>query len=64
MVAAGAVVAAGTIIPPGELWAGVPARKLRDLKPNEASFMGVSADTYHRLSGEHSEQADRRPPFQ
>ena len=63
MVAAGAVVASGTNIPPGQLWAGVPAKFLRDLKPNEASFLGVSADTYHRLSEEHAEQAEKRPPF-
>ena len=63
MVAAGAVVAANTVIPSGQLWAGVPALYLRDLKPNEASFMTTSAQTYHQLSREHDTETRRQPPF-
>jgi len=35
LVAAGSVVREGCRIPPGELWAGIPAVKKRDLKPEE-----------------------------
>ncbi|HSL56545.1 MAG TPA: gamma carbonic anhydrase family protein [Acidimicrobiales bacterium] len=35
IVAAGAVVSPRTVIPAGELWAGTPARKVRDVRPDE-----------------------------
>ncbi|CAL1240774.1 DapH/DapD/GlmU-related protein [Candidatus Methylocalor cossyra] len=35
IVAAGSVVPMGTRIGPGELWAGIPARKIRDVRPDE-----------------------------
>ena len=35
LVAAGAVVLNGTVIPPATLWAGNPARRRRDLTPDE-----------------------------
>jgi len=35
IVAAGSVVALDTVIPPGEVWAGVPARRLRAASPDE-----------------------------
>lgn len=44
--AAGAVVQPGAVVPAGELWAGNPARKLRDVKPNEADYLStVSRDS-------------------
>jgi carbonic anhydrase/acetyltransferase-like protein (isoleucine patch superfamily) len=46
MVAAGAVVAPGTVIPSGQLWGGNPARFLRELKPEEKSFLPKSAKHY------------------
>ncbi len=41
IVAAGAVVEAGTVVPSGELWAGNPARKLRDVKPKETEYLST-----------------------
>ncbi len=52
-VAAGAVVTAGTTIPAGEVWGGNPAKKLRALKPEEASFISKSAAHYTQLGSEH-----------
>lgn len=49
MVAAGAVVSPGTTIPSGQLWGGVPAAFMRDLKPAETAFMPESAARYEEL---------------
>eukprot|EP00349_Pseudokeronopsis_sp_Brazil_P001099 CAMPEP_0202965426 /NCGR_PEP_ID=MMETSP1396-20130829/9402_1 /ASSEMBLY_ACC=CAM_ASM_000872 /TAXON_ID= /ORGANISM="Pseudokeronopsis sp., Strain Brazil" /LENGTH=320 /DNA_ID=CAMNT_0049688135 /DNA_START=156 /DNA_END=1119 /DNA_ORIENTATION=- len=38
MVAAGAVVAPGTVVPSGQIWAGNPARYLRDLTQEEKHY--------------------------
>ena len=35
IVAVGSVVSMGTVIPPGEVWAGMPAVKIRDVKKRE-----------------------------
>jgi carbonic anhydrase/acetyltransferase-like protein (isoleucine patch superfamily) len=43
-VAAGAVVPKDTVIESGELWAGVPARKLRDLTPEERQKLHFQAN--------------------
>ena len=43
MVAAGAVVEAGTTIPAGQIWGGNPARFLRELKPEESRFLTGAA---------------------
>jgi carbonic anhydrase/acetyltransferase-like protein (isoleucine patch superfamily) len=43
-IAAGAVVPRGTIIPSGQLWVGNPARKLRDLTPEERQKLFYQAD--------------------
>jgi carbonic anhydrase/acetyltransferase-like protein (isoleucine patch superfamily) len=45
MVAAGSLVTPGKHIPPGELWAGRPARKLRDISPEDIEgHLKASAD--------------------
>jgi carbonic anhydrase/acetyltransferase-like protein (isoleucine patch superfamily) len=54
-VAAGAVVAPGTVVPSGELWGGNPARHLRALKPEEASFIAESARLYSQLGAQHAQ---------
>lgn len=59
MIAAGAIVARNTTIPAGELWAGSPAKKLRDLKPEEASFLPESAQHYLQLAQEHSKETSK-----
>jgi gamma-carbonic anhydrase len=53
MVAAGAVVLPCTTIPSGELWGGNPAKYLRRLKPEEASFLPRSAEVYCDLAKLH-----------
>lgn len=50
MVAAGAVVTPRKIVPSGELWAGVPARKLRDLSHQELEDIKASAQHYASLA--------------
>jgi carbonic anhydrase/acetyltransferase-like protein (isoleucine patch superfamily) len=53
MVAAGAVVTPRKRVPKGELWAGNPAKKMRDLTQADIDFFPVSADNYVRLSKEY-----------
>lgn len=53
MVAAGAVVTPRKRVPSGELWAGNPAKKLRDLSPSDLAFFPVSADNYVKLAREY-----------
>ena len=48
IVAAGAVVREGFEVPPGTLVAGVPAKIIRELKPEERAQMAVSAEGYVR----------------
>ena len=36
IVAAGAVVTSGTVIKPGTLWAGVPAKFVKDVDPEQS----------------------------
>ena len=46
MVAAGAMVTPGKTVPTGELWAGRPARKMRDLTQKEQDNLTISALRY------------------
>ncbi len=46
LVAAGSVVLENTIIPPGELWAGVPAKKKRELTREEQQGLLDTAARY------------------
>ncbi len=57
-VAAGAVVAPGKVVRSGELWAGVPARKLRDLTEEERASIRLNADWYIREAGEYREEME------
>ncbi|OKH89608.1 gamma carbonic anhydrase family protein [Thalassospira sp. TSL5-1] len=50
MLGAGALLAPGKRIPAGQLWAGVPARKVRDLAQEEIEFFKISADRYAALA--------------
>lgn len=54
IVAAGSLVAPGTTVPSGEVWAGNPARMLRKLDPEEATFIAQSADNYSALATIHA----------
>jgi len=53
MVAAGALVPAGTVIPTGQIWAGSPAKFLRNLTAEETAFITTSADNYAALAETH-----------
>lgn len=53
MLGANGLLAPGKRIPAGELWAGVPARKVRDLTQEEIEFFKVSADRYADLAQEY-----------
>ena len=53
MVAAGAVVAPGKIVKSGELWAGIPARPLRDLRQDEIDFWPETLAGYQELAVNH-----------
>jgi carbonic anhydrase/acetyltransferase-like protein (isoleucine patch superfamily) len=46
MIAAGAVVEAGTTVPSGELWAGNPARRVRALKQEEKDHLEALPDRW------------------
>jgi len=46
MVAAGAVVTPNKVVKSGELWAGAPARKMRDMEPEEIARRARSAPNY------------------
>ncbi len=50
MVAAGALVTPGKQVRSGELWAGVPARPIRELTPAEVDFIRYSAQRYVNLA--------------
>ena len=46
MVAAGALVTPGKNVPRGELWAGSPAKKMRDLTTDEFKMIETSTERY------------------
>lgn len=52
-IAAGAVVTPGKRVPRGQLWAGTPARYLRDVTPEEALYIERLPQQYARLAGEY-----------
>lgn len=52
-VAAGALVTPHKRVPTGQLWAGRPARYVRDLGPDDYKLMDWSGPHYVRLAGEH-----------
>lgn len=53
MVAAGALVTPGKKVPSGQLWAGSPAKYMRDLTDEERAYIKHSAAHYVRLAGEY-----------
>lgn len=50
MVAAGALIGPGKRVPSGQLWAGTPARFIRDLKPEEIAKFPKAIARYVELS--------------
>jgi len=61
MVAAGSLVAPNTTVPTGEIWAGNPAKKLRDLDAEEAEFIMQSAVNYSALARIHAAENAKTP---
>jgi len=59
VVESGAWVAAGALVPPGkrilkgQVWAGNPAKYLRDMKPEETDFIAISSNNYVELAREY-----------
>ena len=59
MIQSGAIVGAGSLVPPGRtleggyLWVGSPARKVRPLRPEEEDFLDYSAAHYVELKNRH-----------
>lgn len=53
MIAAGALVTPGKTVPSRQLWAGVPAKYVRDLTADEIKFLKFSAERYVTLSREY-----------
>ena len=50
MLAAGAVLTPGKVVPAGQLWAGAPARPLRELTTDELLALDISAKRYMALA--------------
>ncbi|MCK5284410.1 MAG: gamma carbonic anhydrase family protein [Alphaproteobacteria bacterium] len=53
MLAAGAMLTLGKVVPTGQLWAGRPARYMRDLTEEELESLSYSANHYVTLSREY-----------
>ena len=51
--AGGAQLTPGKRVPSGQMWAGSPAKYFRDVKEDEAEFIGISAQNYVNLSKEY-----------
>jgi carbonic anhydrase/acetyltransferase-like protein (isoleucine patch superfamily) len=54
-VAAGSLVPPGARIPAGELWGGIPARRLRALTADEVDGLRAQARQYVTLASQHAE---------
>ena len=60
MVAAGALVTPGKIVKANEVWAGSPAKKLRDINEKDLEFFQINRERYVRLAKQYNkEQFDR-----
>ncbi len=57
MLAAGALLTPGKRIPKGQLWAGSPAKYMRDLTDKEIEYIKWSATHYAKLGQEHKSSA-------
>ena len=53
MLAAGALLTPGKVVPTGQLWAGRPAKYMRDLTQEELDYIEWSAPHYVRLGQEY-----------
>ena len=53
VIAAGALVTPGKRLRSGYLYAGSPAREMRELKDSELEYFAYSADNYVKLKDQH-----------
>ncbi|MGF1543137.1 MAG: gamma carbonic anhydrase family protein [Parvularculaceae bacterium] len=60
MLAAGAFLTGGKTVPAGELWAGAPAKKFRDMKPGEADAARLGSAHYIEEARRHADALDQR----
>lgn len=64
VVESGAMVAAGALVPPGrrilkkQLWAGVPAKHIRDLKPEEVFELEDAPKRYIKYAQQHKQSIE------
>ncbi len=56
MVAAGALVTPGKIVKAGEVWAGRPAKKLRDINQADLDFFAINRQRYVRLANQYRQE--------
>lgn len=56
MVAAGALVTPGKIVKAHEVWAGSPAKKLRDINAKDLEFFQINRERYARLAKQYNEE--------
>ncbi len=56
MVAAGALVTPGKVIKANEVWAGKPAKKLRDINEHDLAFFAINRERYVRLAAEYMKE--------
>ncbi len=63
VVAASALVKAGAVVPPRTLWAGVPARKVRDVTEEEVVWKRTITRDYQNLTGLSRETLRRAEPL-
>jgi carbonic anhydrase/acetyltransferase-like protein (isoleucine patch superfamily) len=59
MVAAGALVTPKKRVLKGQLWAGNPAKYMRDLTEKDLAFFPVSAENYVQLAAEYTQRISR-----
>ena len=59
MVAAGALVTPVTVVPTGQLFAGAPAKFMREMTAEEKAFTTTSAETYAEVGAVHAAEAGK-----
>ena len=56
MVAAGALITPGKIVKANEVWAGSPAKKLRDISEKDLEFFQINRERYARLAKQYNQE--------
>lgn len=51
IIGAGAVITQNTIVPPGTIWAGNPAKYLKDVSPDQSEIFMRTANNYVKYAG-------------